>query len=261
VLMRNTKVFSSNGTQTYTTVNNQVITFEIDPKSEDQSQMIQIDDIDSGSPLRLERNYRNWPLAWSANKSIQSVSMKGRWTFDSAASIGTDARNSQQLIYDVTDALHPKRLVSTVPVLTKYPISAAVAGQDQYFDDSGTVLDNDSIQSLEFRYSLLQVSGFRMVWCRSGLQAQHGSQRSTLRHVKHQFAVNETIVEVGIGSVMVLGQRRIIRIRMVTNRNVTLIAGYGKSEEVVYTVNNIIAFHGRVNDGAIQQLGIISLDV
>jgi hypothetical protein len=210
-------------------------------------------------------------MAWSANKSIQSLSMKGRWTFDTAtsataggASTTTVVENSQRLIYDVTDPLHPKRLVSAVPLLTKYPIRDVVAGHDQYFDDSGSVFHNDTIRSLEFNYGLLRVTGFRMSWLRCGLQSEHGSVLSRFsirqRRIRYTFQANERIVEVGIGSVTLFGKRRVTRVRLVTNMNHTVIAGYGKSEEVAYSAKNIIAFHERVEDGTIQKLGVTALD-
>jgi hypothetical protein len=42
--------------------------------------------------------------------------------------------------------------------------------------------------------------------------------------------------------------------------NYTMIVGYGKSEDVVYRAENIIAFHGSVDDDTIQQLGVTGLD-
>jgi hypothetical protein len=204
VLANNAKLFASNGTQTYTTINGRVITFEINPQSDDQSQIIQVDGIDRGNALRLDRNYRHWPMAWSSNNAVQSLSMKGRWTFDTATTTNTTPSGivtttsdvSQRLIYDVTDPLHPKRIESMAPVLTKYPIkAAAVGGYDQYFDDSGSVLHNDTIQSLVFQFGIPYVTSFRMNWRRSGLQAQHGSEKSTFRfrqrQIEHKFAANE----------------------------------------------------------------------
>ena len=76
-----------------------------------------VDGVDYGHPLVLERNYRHWPLVWSATKSIQSASVKGRWTFDtsslsSSSSSSVEPKQRQRMIYDVTDPLHPKRIVS-----------------------------------------------------------------------------------------------------------------------------------------------------
>jgi hypothetical protein len=267
VLTNNPNLFQSNGIQTYVTMDGRAISFEINPQSDDQSQIIRVDSIDYGIPLLLDRNYRNWPMVWSANKSIQSASVKGRWTFDISSS-SSRPQQRRRMIYDVTDPWHPKRIVSQLPVLIKHPIRNAMAATDdetifrRYFDDSGSVFNRDSIQSISITYNLMGISGFQMVWRRSGLTSYHGSLRNGILHreVRHDFAANETIVEVGIRSMTILGRARVHHIRIVTNLDHILIAGYGQySEEVIYNDNNIIAFHGSADDDLILQLGIIAL--
>lgn len=258
VLTNNPMSFQSKGIQVYVLTTGKAITFEINPRSDDQSQILQVDGVDYGNPLLLERNYRSWPMVWSANKSIQSATVKGRWTFD------TTKPKRQRMIYDVTDPLHPKRIVSRLPVLVKHPIKSIVSETivSRYFDDSGSVLDNDSIQYISFHYNLWSVTSFEMVWRQSGLKSYHGSKRNKIlqRRLYYEFALNETIVQVGIVPMILRGKERVHRIRIVTNLNHVIVAGYGKStDEVVYNDNNIIAFHGRSDDDMILQLGVTAI--
>ena len=266
VLTNNPNAFQATGIQTYVTLTGRAILFEINPQNDDQSQIIQVDGVDFGNPLRLDRNYRNWPMVWSANKSIQSATVKGRWTFDTPISSSSSSKPPRRMIYDVTDPWHPQRTVSQSPKLIQHPIQSSSSTEPfsgRYFDDSGSIVRNDSIRSISFTYNLFSIFGFQMVWRRSGLASYHGSIRKSLFHrrVQYDFAMNETIVEVGISRMKLLGKTRVQRIRIVTNMNHVMTAGYSKhSTEVIYNDNNIIAFHGRADDGMILQLGVIALD-
>jgi hypothetical protein len=275
VRSNNPTQFSSEGIHVYTTISGQRISFEIDPRNYDQSQIIQVSGIGNRNALALDRNYNKWPLAWSATSTgnstgrfISSSSALGRWTFDFGPGSTDDA--ARRCIYDVTDPLQPRRILSQVPILTQHPID----NQDQYpirgryFDDSSSVIENDSVQSFTFYYTLLGVTGFRMVWRSSGLQSIHGSiDGSGRRVVTYPLEANELIVEVGIGTATLLfglGPRRVNRVRIVTNRNREIIVGYGRTEQTVYkndalSLLNIIAFHGRDDDGIIYQLGVVSM--
>jgi hypothetical protein len=170
VMKNNPMSFSSSYIQQYATINGQRIDFEIDPSTDSISQGIQVHGVDI--EYEFERDYRSWPLAQSRRGSIDALSARGRWTFDV---ISTE----QRLIYDMTNPF-----------------------EGSYFDDSGSVVDSDSIESLTFSYDWYGVSRFSMTWRGSKLQSIHGSINSTWnrRHVEHQFDLNEYIVEVGIGT-------------------------------------------------------------
>jgi Jacalin-like lectin domain len=267
VLTNNPYVFPASGVQTYVTITGRAILFEINPQSDDQSQIIQVGGVDYGNPLVLERNYRSWPMVWTATRSIQAAAVKGRWTFDTSSSLSSEPQQHRRMIYDVTDPLYPKRIVSQLPALIKYPIRGTMGAEtffSRHFDDSGSVLSDDSIQYISFNYNILGVSGFQMVWRHSGLTSYHGSKRNGILHrsVQYEFAMNETITEVGISMMTLLGTTRVHRIQIVTSLNHSMIAGYGKrSEEVKYKDNNIIAFHGRADDDIILQLGVVAFDI
>jgi hypothetical protein len=273
VMSNNPTRFTSEGIHVYTTITGQRITFEIDPRNYDQSQIIQVSGIGNRNAFAFDRYYNKWPLAWSATGTgnstgsfISSSSALGRWTFDFGRSSTDDA--ARRCIYDVTDPLQPRRILSQVPILTQHPIDKdqyPILGR--YFDDSSSVIENDSVQSFTFYYTLFGVTGFRMVWRSSGLQSIHGSIGGSRRMVTYPLEANELIVEVGIGTATLLfglGPRRVNRVRIVTNRNREIIVGYGRTEQTVYkndslSLLNIIALHGRYDDGIIYQLGVTSI--
>ena len=110
-----------------------------------------------------------------------------------------------------------------------------------------------------------------MSWRLSQLHTIHGSiELSSLISITHEFNVNEYIVELGIGrTTWSLFSRsdkpHINRIRMVTNFNKTILAGYGRKEGYVYSRNhgddneqNIIAFYGRADENSLYHLGVIT---
>jgi Jacalin-like lectin domain len=260
VMKNNPMSFSSSYIHQYATINGQQIDFEIDPSTDSISQVIQVHGVDI--EYEFERDYRSWPLAQSRRGSIDALSARGRWTFDVISM-------EQRLIYDMTNPLDPRRIESKRPSLVKqflgqrqYPFEGS------YFDDSGSVVDSDSIESLTFSYDWYGVSGFSMTWRGSKLQSMHGSINSTWnrRHVEHQFDLNEYIVEVGIGTSQPLffGKRRVNRVRIVTSMNRVIIAGYGTTEQTVYKDSSlvsysVIAFHGRSDNKGVYKLGVVSM--
>jgi hypothetical protein len=259
VAANNPYPFESSGIQTYRRITGQAIQFEINPPSDDQSQIVQIHGVDDGDiAYNLDRNYRNMPMAWSANGSIQSLSAVGRWTFDSS----NDGTIRQRSIYDVTDALHPRRLTSELPNLIKHKMINEVA-IGKYFDDSCSVLYDDTLQSISFSYNLFHVSNVRTTWRRSQLQSSHGLIKKSVnflqRTTTYTFQDNERIVTVGVGTATFLGKQRINRIRIVTNMSRSIIVGYGRNEQAIYNDNHIIAFYGRASDEMLHQLGVISI--
>jgi hypothetical protein len=283
VLFQNPSPFLSVGVHTYTCITGATIQFEIDPQSEDESQIIQISLLkDSGGNeiemMIWDRNYKNWPMVWTSNGSIQSTSAIGRWTFDT---------DTERYIYDVSfdddddddDTRSPRRIVSFRPRFLKHnnnndirtntltQSSSLQSIRGQYFDDSESVVDNDTIQRMVFAYDAFGIIGFRMVWRKSGLQSRHGRMNDSSflssssswslrkkRVVEYELNENECINTVGIGTTTYLGIRRVHRIRMVitsissnrnddtTNRtgsistNRTIIVGYGTTEDAVYHI-------------------------
>jgi Jacalin-like lectin domain len=179
-------------------------------------------------------------------------------------------QTAQRIIYDSTDPLSPRRIISKLPNINKYidgPKPGAVYGR--YFDDSGSVIENDAIKSLAFEYDRFAVTGLRMYWRGSGLQSVHGSfqqpssSSNSLRRstVEYEMEPDEYIMEVGIGKsspLLGIGKRRVIRVRIRTSRNQTIVAGYGTSEDTTYGGENIIAFHGQADAGLIYELGVAS---
>ena len=293
VILNNPKPFASSGIHTYVPISGaKAIQFEIDPRYEYESQIlaVEMDDSDQhNSALVLDRQYRNYPKVWSSKGSFQSISAVGRWTFD---------QRDHRRIYDVTDPLHPIRVTTKLPHLVQYPISSNHTTRSQlplgfsqrpysfhgrYFDDSTSVLYNDSIQSLQFYWDALSITGFRMKWRNTGFQSTHGYVPTASsasfsisglfpfgrKVLGYEFEMDEFIVSVGIGTLVWLGQQRVNRIRMVTNKDRTLLVGYGRTEDVVYnttTINNdndhnnhIIAFYGRASDDMLHYLGVTTI--
>jgi hypothetical protein len=296
VLSKNPKPFVSKGIHKYVPISGaKVIQFEIHPQYEYQSQILAVENIfdnDSShdldeNTLVLDRIYRNYPKAWSSKGSFQSISADGRWTFDGRY-------NGQRCICDVTDPLHPIRITSKLPNLRKYPIwnnnnpstiqQGPFSFMGRYFDDSTSVLDNDTIQSIQFHWNRFGVAGFLMKWRNSGLQSTHGHVPSTTttsttsstiagllpfgrKTLTYELDTGEYIVSVGIGTTVWLGLKRVHRIRLVTNKDRTIIVGYGKTEDMVYdavskdVANHIIAFYGYSSDDMVYQLGVTTLMV
>ena len=277
VLSNNPFLFLSNGTHTYTQISGATIQFEIDPMTEEESQIIQVTLNDGANEydrkMTFDRNYRNWPLAWSAYGSMQSTSALGRWTFDTG---------TQRYIYDVTNPLSPKRILSNLPHLVQYnivssentppsssPLPPTIRGR--YFDDSTSVIENDTIQRIAFTYNFFSVSGFRIQWRKSGLQSTHGSMKESSswwhhRVVEYELEEQESIVTVGIGSAEYFGIPRVNRIRLLItnvseNKSRTIVVGFGKREEAVYETttssDHIIAFYGRASEDMIHTLGVV----
>jgi Jacalin-like lectin domain len=286
VLSNNPKPFVSKGIHTYVPISDaKTIQFEINPRYEYESQLLAVesmtDDASSDSTFVLDRNYRNYPKAWSSKGSFQSISAVGRWTFD-------NAYNGQRCICDVTDPLHPIRITSKLPQFYKHPISVVQRQMlyqrpfsflGRYFDDSTSVLENDSIEAIQFHWNAFGTIGFRMKWRNSGLQSTHGDVPSLLPSstpsspigllpfgrnlLEYEFAIDEHLVSVGIGTMVWFGRERVNRIRMVTNQGRSMIVGYGRTEDVVYNTtnndNHIIAFYGRASDDMVHQLGVTSI--
>jgi hypothetical protein len=293
VLSNNPTPFVSKGIHMYVPISGaKAIQFEIHPQYDYQSQILAVDNIfdnesnqDSAeNTIVLDRIYRNYPRAWSSKGSFQSISAVGRWTFDGRY-------NGQRCICDVTDPLRPIRITSKTPTLRKYPMGNYYTSTvqllpfsfiGQYFDDSTSVLDNDTIQSIQFHWNRYGVAGFLMKWRTSGLQSMHGyvppittttTISSTIagllpfgrKTLKYELDMGEYIVSVGIGSTVWLGLQRVHRIRLVTNKGRTFIIGYGKTEDMVYDVesndvaNHIISFYGRASDDMVYQLGVTTI--
>jgi hypothetical protein len=210
------------------------------------------------------------------NGSIQSTSMMGRWTFDT---------DTERYIYDVSNTWYPQRLVSTLPHLTKKNIPSFPSPQPRilgrYFDDSTSVIANDTIQRIAFTYGFFGISGFRIQWKKSGLQSSHGLMKessSTVwfrRVVKYELETNESVVSVAIGTAVYFGIRRVNRIRMVLAtpvttgsssngyKNRTIIVGFGTVEDAVYeaaAAEQMIAFYGRASADMIHTLGVVVTD-
>ena len=297
VLLNNPKPFVSKGLHSYVPISGaKAIQFEIHPRYEYESQILVVeniidDDVDGNTgsnniTLILDRNYRNYPKAWSSKGSFQSISAIGRWTFD-------NSHNGKRYICDVTDPLRPIRITTKLPLMYKSPISYTQQLQQQllsfhgrYFDDSTSVLHNDSVQNIQFYWNRFGVTGFRIKWRNSGLQSMHGSMPSPTtsssfniarllsfgrKELEYEFEVDEYLVFVGIGTQVWFGRQRVHRIRMVTNKDRTMLFGYGRTEDVVYnttTINNdndhnnhIIAFYGRASDDMVHQLGVTTIMV
>ena len=279
ILSNNPFPFLSNGVHTYTQISGATIQFEIDPMTEEESQIIQVTLNDGANEydrkMTFDRNYRNWPLAWSAYGSMQSTSALGRWTFDTG---------TQRYIYDVTNPLSPKRILSNLPHLVQYNIvssentppssssSLTTTIRGRYFDDSTSVIENDTIQRIAFTYNFFSVSGFRIQWRKSGLQSTHGSMKESSswwhhRVVEYELEEQESIVTVGIGSAEYFGIPRVNRIRLLItntseNKSRTIVVGFGRKEEAVYETttssDHIIAFYGRASEDMIHTLGVVS---
>ena len=91
------------------------------------------------------------------------------------------------------------------------------------------------------------------------------------KELEYEFEVDEYLVFVGIGTQVWFGRQRVHRIRMVTNKDRTMLIGYGRAEDVVCnttTINNdndhnnhIIAFYGRASDDMVHQLGVSTIMV
>ena len=290
VLLNNPTPFVSKGIHTYRPISGaKEIQFEIHPQHDYESQILAVENISDDdishdrdeNTIVLDRNYRNYPKAWSSKGSFQSISARGRWTFDGRY-------NGQRCICDVTDPLHPIRIASKIPDLRKLPLwndhtspqqqRWSFSGIGRYFDDSTSVLDNDTIQSIQFHWNIFGVVGFRMKWRNSGLQSTHGYVPSTEtpssriagfgRKIQaFELDIGEYVVSVGIGRFSWFGRQGIHRIRLVTNRDRTIVVGYGSTEEVVYdavtynTTNHFIAFYGHASDDMVHQLGISTITV
>jgi hypothetical protein len=289
VLSKNPSPFRSVGVHTYTRITGATIQFEIDPRNDDDSQIIQVllndRDGNDNDLMIFDRNYRTWPMAWSAKRSMQSTLALGRWTFDTES-------QQQRYIYDVSDAQSPKRIVSNLPRFNKPVVLNSLAitsppftlfprlTRGKYFDDSESVIENDTIQRVSFTYHSFGISGYCIQWRESGLQICHGSMGEssstvalwlrTKRVVEYELDENELIATVGIGSVAYFGIRRVHRIRMVITSstsnpsNRTIIVGYGSTEDAVYdtttsTDSAMIAFYGRASDEMIHELGVVQV--
>ena len=195
----------------------------------------------------------------------------GRWTFDCK-------QNGQRYVSDVTDPLNPMLLTSKRPRLRRYSIKNTQGRQQQspelsiigrYFDDSSSVIDNDTIESLEFHWNMFGVTGFRMKWRTSGLQSEHGYVPSRAgvfsfgrRVVKYELDVDEYIVSVGIGAGAWIGPNRINRIRIATNKDREMIFGSGTNEDIVYSTtesDHVISFYGRASVNGVYELGVTTI--
>jgi hypothetical protein len=283
VLMNNPKSFASKGIQTYVPISGaKAIQFEIHPQSDDEAQIIAVEGLSDGvgasqlesndntlDTLALDRHFRNYPKAWSSKGSFQSITNNGRWTYDSQQ-IG------QRYVSDVTDPLNPILLTSKLPQLRRYPIPNTQGRQalrylGRYFDDSSSVIDNDTIESLEFHWNMFGVTGFRMKWRTSGLQSEHGyvpfhaGVFSFGRLVgKYELDVDEHIVSVGIGAGAWIGPNRINRIRIATNKDREMVFGSGTNEDMVYSTtesDHVISFYGRASDNEVYELGVTTITI
>jgi hypothetical protein len=261
VMKNNPTAFSSSYINKYTAMNGQEIKFEVDPYSDSKSQVIQVHGVDSD--YEFERDYRTWPMAQSRRGSIDASSTRGRWTFDMIST-------GQRFIYDMTIPLYPRRIISKRPSSAKYFLGQRqYPFEGSYFDDSGSVVDNDSVESLTFSYDQNGITGFSMSWRDSKLQSMHGSVSSVWNRgrVELQFDLNESIVEVGIGTTgqpLFFGKQRVNRVRIVTSMNRVIVTGYGTTEQTVYKGSslvsyNVIAFHGRSDSNAVYKLGVVSM--
>jgi hypothetical protein len=262
VMANNPNAFTSNKVHVYKTIHGQKIEFQIDPGDDSMSQLLQITS-STGNDFEFNRDIRKWPMLRSGSDLLHSSSAIGRWTFD-------DAETEERYIYDVSDPLKPLYQVFSRPVVTKmfygrrqYPVEGT------YFDDSSSVIYEDSVQSLFFNYDRCSgVVGFRMKWRGTGLQSTHGSMNvtrcwSSSRTVGIDFAMSESIVEVGVGTAQAffIGKRRVNRVRIVTNQNRVIVAGYGIFEQAHYNspALKVIAFHGQADEKLIYKLGVVSL--
>jgi Jacalin-like lectin domain len=287
VLTNNPKSFASKGIQMYVPISGaKAIQFEIHPQSDDEAQIIEVegisDDVGAGQlesnnnaldTLTLDRHFKNYPKAWSSKGSFQSMTNTGRWTFDCQ-------HHGQRFVSDVTDPLNPMILTSKLPQLRRYPIPNTQGRQQQpqkrsiigrYFDDSSSVIDNDTIESLEFHWNIFGVTGFRMKWRTSGLQSEHGyvPSRSGVfsfgRLVgKYELDVDEHIVSVGIGTGAWIGPNRINRIRIATNKDREMVFGSGTNEDMVYSTTEsdyVISFYGRASDNEVYELGVTTITI
>jgi hypothetical protein len=261
VIANNPQAFTSHAVHKYKTIDRTEIEFQIDPGDDAQSQLLRITSVDNEDDFEFNRNYRKWPMLRTSSGLLNSASAIGRWTFD-AAETGT------RTIYDVGNPLQPVYQAFARPNLVKYfhgPQQSPVQGS--YFDDSSSVIDGDGIASVTFHYDFFGLRGFQMQWRGTGLQSTHGSMNTTFwsRRLEYTLALGEYIVEVGIGTSQPFwwGKRRVNRVRLVTNQNRVLSAGFGMFEQAVYNTDslNVIAFFGQADDKekTIYKLGVVAI--
>jgi hypothetical protein len=261
ILANNPMAFTSTMVHKYKTIPGQEIEFQIDPDDDSKSQLLRVTSVDRADDFEFNRNYRKWPMLRTSSGLLSSASAVGRWTFD-------EAETGIRTIYDVGNPLQPWKQVFRRPNVVKYflgPPQSPVEGS--YFDDSSSVIDGDSIESVIFHYDLFGLCGFQMKWRGTGLQSTHGSINRTFRsrRVEYTLALNELIVEVGVGTSPLywFGKQRVHRVRMVTNLNRVLTAGFGWFEQALYNTDalNVIAFFGQADDKekAIYKLGVVSI--
>jgi hypothetical protein len=261
IFANNPKAFTSIAVHTYKTISGREIEFQIDPVDDSKSQLLRVSSVDHADDFEFNRNYRKWPMLRTSSGLMNSASAVGRWTFDVA-------ETGIRTIYDVGNPLQPLNQAFGRPNLVKYfhgPRQFPVEGS--YFDDSSSVIDGDSIESVIYHYNFFGLRGFQMKWRGTGFQSTHGSMDKSFwsRRVEYTLALNEVIVEVGVGTSppVWFGKQHVHRVRMVTNQNRVLTAGFGLFEQALYNTDslNVIAFFGQADDDekAIYKLGVVSI--